>query len=566
MRYWGIKNNKIKVTGDQVRYSHYYAFQGAVFDHSILYIPVSAENILAIMKNHPHDKDKDVYSPAFVEAAMKCLDEFRTDKGKLRALSNINMKTIDNMPLLIKHKEPKPFKNQKIGLYWTKKFPEHGLMWEMGVGKTRTGVETFILKYQQSKVNKCLVICPVSMLYKWVDEVEKWSDFSAIALDGTRENKQELLNEDYDFYVINYESLTSLQAELLNKIDENWMIIGDETTKIKNPYAKRSKSAVQIANCTKHKIILTGTPVTQNAYDLFNQFQFLDGGETFGLNYDQFIDKYFWKSGFKVQPKYHALEQISDLIYKKCTRFRKEECIDIPEKIYDIRKVHLTPYMQEVYDAMVQYAIAQIQKQADQSGIVKAPIVLTQLLRLSQITSGFVVDVDGKVTDFEDQPKLKAVQDIMEESVKNNGNKLLVWARFQHDVEKIMKLCKKLDIWSVDLYGEVDRQQREVNIKAFQTNNDCKVMVGTAGTGGFGIELTAANVVVYYSNSYSLEQRLQSEDRTHRAGLNHKIQYIDLLADKTIDVPIYKILKDKKKIADLVTRDSIFAITQGQLL
>jgi len=295
-------------------------------------------------------------------------------------------------------------------------------------------------------------------------------------------------------------------------------------------------------------MILTGTPVTQNAYDVWSQFRFLDNGKTFGFNYDMFINEYFWKQGFKLIAKNNAPEKISTLMYGKATRFLKTDCIDIPPKLYDQRLLDLPPENKKKYDEMVMYALTQI----NGSGMVTAPVILTQLLRLSQITSGFVKDVVGKEIAFEENPKINALEEILEEV----EGKVVIWSRFQWDIENIMKLCDKMQIKAVTLYGKDSANVRTDNIRQFQTG-DAKVIVGTASTGGHGIDLVAAKTVIYYSNSYSLEQRLQSEDRAHRAGQVNQVQYIDLLCKKTIDVSIYKILRQKKNIADLVTRDNI---------
>lgn len=562
MRYWNLRNGKIKISGDQVNYLDYYEYEGSLWKGKDLLLPLTLHNITLILKKNPHNEKNDTYLPGFVQACINLIDKSKTQKGKLKHLRNITFNNIDSYLPLIKHKGLKPFKNQKIGLQWLKRFNEHGEFWDMGTGKTRTAIEGFTLKKSQGLVSHCLVVCPVSMLDKWVDEVHKWSNHFAIALKGTKQQKTELLEEEWDFYAINYESLESLEKKLYEKINSFWMIIADETTKIKNPSAQRTKALIKLGALIDHKVILTGTPVTQHAYDLFSQFLFLDNGKTFGLNYDKFISKYFWKDGYKLSAKHHAMEKISDLIQDKTTRFRKHECIDIPEKMYDIRKIHLTDYMREVYEQMVKWCITQIENQAERSGEVRAPIILTQLLRLSQITSGFVADEHGKIVDFEDQPKLDALQDVFE---SGNGNKFLVWARFQHDIEKIMKLCKTMGINAVDLYGETDRNVRTANIRTFQNDPHCKVLTGTPSTGGLGIDLTAADTVIYYSNSYSLEHRLQSEDRVHRAGLTHKVLYIDLLADKTIDIAIYQILRQKKAIADIITKDSIYNITEGKI-
>ena len=307
---------------------------------------------------------------------------------------------------------------------------------------------------------------------------------------------------------------------------------------------------------TKNKDILTCSPITQHAYDIFAPYLFLDNGDTFGLNYESFLNTYFWRDGYRLIAQRGCLEEISKKMYKSATRFRKKECIDIPDKVYAHRVVELPAYNKKKYDEMVQWCITQI----NESQYVTAPVILTQLLRLSQITSGFVVDITKQEVNFEDNPKLEALRDIFEES---NGSSIIVWCRFQHDVRNISKLCESMKIPYVELYGETKPDERTKNIKTFQ-DGIAKVIIGTAGTGGHGIDLTAATIVVYYSNSYSLEQRIQSEDRAHRAGQRNQVTYIDILCKSTIDYSIYKILREKKKVSDIVTRDNIFNMTMGR--
>lgn len=563
MRYWNIKNNQIKLSGDTVTYFPYNGLRGWKFDRRDLYIPLTKENIDYILK---HTKDtQDNFLPAFAEASLNEVNRARSHKGKLKFVKKITLDNIDaNLPI-IDHKSPKPFRNQKIGLEWTKRFNEHGMFWDMGTGKTRTAIETFILKKKQRLVSKALVVCPAgTMVEKWCDEVHKWSDFVAIPLVGPRQKKIEAFEEQADFYVINYESIKSLQEEFENRIDNKWMIIADETSKIKNVNADRTKALLSISRLAKVKITLNGTPVTQGPADLFTQFLFLDNGASFGLSYDRFIAKYFFLQGYRKIPKHGSLEEIKSIVFEKSTRFLKEECIDIPAKMYDIRKVELTPTMKEKYDQMVRYFIMKIESEGG-VGIVKAPIVLVQLLRLSQITSGFASDTSGNIIDFEDQPKLEALEEIFQEAnlMNGSGNKMVVWSRFQHDVEKIMKLCKNMNIKAVDLYGKTPIPQRPINVKQFETDDTTKVLCGTPDTGGLGIDLIAANCVTYYSNSYSLLHRLQSEDRTHRSGQSRKVQYIDLLANKTVDTSIYQILRQKKRVADIITGDNLLSLTEG---
>jgi hypothetical protein len=416
-------------------------------------------------------------------------------------------------------------------------------------GKTRAAIEIYEIKKAKKEVNHGLVICPLSMVDKWIDEIHKWSDGSAFQLRGSKEQKLETLNEDWEWLVTTYETFERYQDEVLPKINGKWFVALDESTKIKNPTTKRSKACHKLGLQTQHKVILTGTPSTQGAHDVFSQFLFLDGGETFGFKYDAFVAEYFWKEGYKLVEKSGSIKKISDKMFGKSTRFLKKDCIDIPEKMYDQRILELPAYNQEKYNEMVKWAITQVNENPQ---MCTAPVILTQLLRLSQITSGFIKDVSGNIIKFKENPKLDALRDILEEV----NDKVVIWGRFQYDVEQIMELCKEMNLEAVSLYGKDNQQQRTDNIRKFQQGT-AKIIVGTTGTGGHGIDLVAGSTVIYFSNSYSLEQRLQSEDRTHRAGQHKQVQYIDLLCKKTVDVSIYKILRAKKNVADMVTKDNL---------
>jgi SNF2 family DNA or RNA helicase len=511
--------------------------------------PLNKQNIELMFLHHKSEKDD--WKVILQEAMVKYLEQQNKNIVALQFLHKLKNETIKTFPILYeKDKDVPPFSNQHIAQYWGKSLADHAMLWEMGTGKTRSAIEIYEIKKKQRKVNHALVICPLSMVNKWCDQIGQWSSGIAYPIRGTKEEKAEILQDDWEWLVTTYETFARYKDDVLAIVNEKWFVILDETTKIKNPRANRSKAAHELGLKTTHKVILTGTPVTQNAYDVFSQFLFLDCGQTFGINYDAFVDRYFWKSGFKLIAMRGALEQIRDKMFNKSTRFMKKDCIDIPEKVYDNRLLELPPYNKEKYNEMVKYAITMIENSAH----ITAPIILTQLLRLSQITSGFVKDVDNKETEFEHNPKIDALEEILEDS---NGQKVIIWARFQYDVEMIQKLCTKMGIRAVEIYGKTSEQQRYLNVKAFQEQPDVKVIIGTAGTGGHGIDLTAANVVIYYSNSYSLEQRLQSEDRAHRAGQVNQVTYIDLLCKDTIDVAIYKILRSKKSIADVVTKDNL---------
>lgn len=493
-----------------------------------------------------------IFTLSFINTAINELQHSRASEWNKKLLENCTIANADDYFHLLPVPEglPQPFKNQKIGLQQTAKFDAYALLWEMGTGKTRTAIETFIYKYKQNLVDKCLVVCPVTLIYNWQNEIETWSTFEGRPLLGTRQNKIDGLNDDMSkFFLISYDSIPSITDDLEKFVDERTMIVMDEASKIKNPSTLRSKRLRKLCCKTEYKLLLTGTPVTQGAYDLFCPYLMLDNGRTFGLYHEKFIDKYYWKYGYKLKAKIGALQKISDKIYSKASRFLKTDCIDLPRKTYRKVSVELPVENLEAYNQMKSFCLAIIEGAEK----VTAPIILVQLLRLSQITSGFSKTESGVEVEFKQQPKLDALKDILESC---NGSQVVIWSRFKRDVRKISEMLKDMDVTHGTLFGDDNIHSRRDNVDNFQAGK-LKVLIGTQQTGGLGINLTAASVVIYYSNDYSLQNRLQSEDRVHRAGQENKVTYIDILANKTIDESIYSILRKKKDVADIVTRDNL---------
>ena len=230
-------------------------------------------------------------------------------------------------------------------------------------------------------------------------------------------------------------------------------------------------------------------------------------------------------------------------------RVLKEDCLDLPEKIYMKRHVALTKEQENLYEQMRKTAIANL------NGKVTSTVtVLTQLMRLQQITCGHFVADDGTVQTIKNN-RLDELIDVLEET----ENKAIIWAYWQRDVQDIKDAIeKKYGPRSVvDYYGLTPQDERQDNIRRFQNDNECRFLIGTPSTGGYGITLTEANTVIYYSNGYDLEKRLQSEDRAHRIGQKKNVTYIDLIAEDTVDEKIVKSLRKKINIASEVMGEEL---------
>jgi SNF2 family DNA or RNA helicase len=301
---------------------------------------------------------------------------------------------------------------------------------------------------------------------------------------------------------------------------------------------------------------MTGSPVTKNPLDLFTQCYFLDPYLLGHESYYSFRMRYAIMktaniSGRQIQlvSGFKNLGELSDKLKPFSYRVLKEDCLDLPDKIYMKRNITLTPEQLKLYDQMRKEALATLNGKT--TSTVNA---LTQLMRLQQITCGHFTADDGSTQSIKNN-RIGELMDVLEET----EGKAIIWAHYQYDITSIIKEVVKVHGPGsiVDYYGLTPQDERQGNIKKFQSDPKCRFIVGTPATGGYGITLTAANTVIYYSNGYDLEKRLQSEDRAHRIGQQKSVTYVDILADETVDEKIVKSLRKKINIASEVLGEEL---------
>jgi SNF2 family DNA or RNA helicase len=242
-------------------------------------------------------------------------------------------------------------------------------------------------------------------------------------------------------------------------------------------------------------------------------------------------------------PKYYTnLDELTEKLKTFSYRVKKKDCLDLPEKLYTTRHVQLTVKQAEVYNRLKKYAYAIINQDE-----VSFQNKLTEILRLHQVANGFVNSDDGTVQVFDDCPKMAELLNILEET----EGKFIIWANYVQNIKTIISKLKEKygDKSVVSIFGEVSTEDRQKAVTRFQNDSSCRFFVGNPSTGGYGLTLTAANYVVYFSNSYNLEVREQSEDRAHRIGQEENVTYIDLMALGTIDEFIVKALDKKLKLS-----------------
>ena len=465
----------------------------------------------------------------------------------------------------------KPYAHQMTALEKSWNRESYAYFLEMGTGKTKVLIDNLAMLYDKGKVNGALIVAPKGVVGTWYsnelpthlpDHIE---NVTVLWQANITKKQQESLDtlfsggESLHILIMNVEALSTEKgvdfAKKFLSCHETMMAI-DESTTIKNPQANRTKNILSLSRETKYRRIMTGSPVTKNPLDLFSQCYFLD---PFHLDHDSYysfrmryaIMKTANIAGRQIQlvNGFKNLGELSDKLKPFSYRVLKEDCLDLPDKIFIKRQIILTKQQRKLYDQMKQEALAILN--GKQSTTVNT---LTQLMRLHQITCGHFTDDNGQIQAIENN-RIKELLSVLEDI----EGKAIIWAHYQYDIKNIIKEIEAVygPGSVVDYYGLTPKDERQDNIKRFQDDPKCRFFVGTPATGGYGITLTAANTVIYYSNGYDLEKRLQSEDRAHRIGQKKPVTYVDINAEDTVDEKIVKALRAKIDIASQVLGEEL---------
>ena len=443
---------------------------------------------------------------------------------------------------------------------------------EMGTGKSKVLVDNIAMLYDNGNINGALIIAPKGVYRNWYSseipihlashiqhKMVLWTASTSKAKD---KEYQQLFKSDYDLHILvmNVEAFSTKKgidfAAKFLRTHRTIMAV-DESTTIKTPTAKRTKAIVALGKNAIYRRILTGSPITKSPLDLYTQCEFLDEDllghgsfYSFRNRYAIMIDRNFGGRRVQIVGGYKRLDELTDILNVFSYRVLKEDCLDLPEKIYIKREIELTEEQKMAYSTMKSAALAQLNGK-----LATAPHVLTQMMRLHQITCGHLKTDEGDITELKSN-RLSELMDVLDEV----EGKAIIWANYIYDIEHIVTELKKKygDDSVVQYYGAVPSEQRQTNIEKFQDpKSNYRFFVGNPQTGGYGITLTCANTVIYYSNGYDLEKRLQSEDRAHRIGQKKSVTYVDLIAAKTVDEKIVKALRSKINIASTILGEEL---------
>jgi SNF2 family DNA or RNA helicase len=452
----------------------------------------------------------------------------------------------------------KPYEHQRTALNKGGLLHNFAYFMEMGTGKTKVAIDNATYLYQQKEIKEVIVIAPNSVYRNWLSEIKTHSPIKPYTwvwkLDKPKDLDRASKNDDLIYLLFNVEAMSHrsgwkwLETRLTLNGAKTLLIL-DESTTIKNPGAIRTKHLCRLGRLAKYRRILTGSPVTKSPLDLFTQCGFLSK-ELLGFDsYYTFRARYAVMQQIQIGgrqillPKYYTnLDELEGKLKEFSFRVTKDECLDLPPKVYVQRQVNLNIEQQGVYDDLRKKARAVIEDDT-----VTFANKLVEILRLHQVCNGFLKTDSGQLYGFKHNPKLTELLRILDEV----SGKSIIWANYVYNIEEIITRLKAVygKDSVVSIYGKDSVEDRKRSVEAFQSNDRCRFLVGNPSTGGYGLTLTAARHVIYFSNSYNLEVRRQSEDRAHRIGQKHKVTYIDIQVPNSIDTMIISALKRKIELS-----------------
>ena len=409
-------------------------------------------------------------------------------------------------------------------------FDSYAFFMETGTGKTLVAI-----KLMEFWNVPAMVVCPLSTIEcVWKKEIEKWSGLTSVIL----WQNLKAFNYDYNVYLINYEQfkILSNKEDITKKIK---CLIVDESSKLKNPKSQISREVLKYKDKIKHRLCLTGTPAPNDLLEYHSQMAFINS-DILGDNYYRFRNTFFYScgyGGYLYKPMKGAKEAIIENISKQAFSVKKEDCLDLPDRVYETRYVYMDEIQQKAYDTMKKENILEFK-----DSITLAANELAKIMKLRQVTSGFTINIQG-IPVLISNTKINALKELLEEIPEDK--QVIIWCNFHWE---ITTLAIEFQDDACVLYGDMPQKTKIKSIEDFQ-NGKYRLLLAHPLSGGLGLNFQNCSYVIWFSLNYSQEQYSQANDRVYRIGQKNKVTYFLLLAKDTIDEIIYKVL-DKK--ADLM--------------
>lgn len=451
----------------------------------------------------------------FPDSSIKKLQEYGLIDGNIK-LEKKEIVQYELSPHLRKYQKNIVNKALNEGVY--------GIFADTGTGKTIMGLE--LAKHYE----KTLILCPLSVIETaWIDDCKEfYPELKAInCWRNSKKQRIEALETNSDIYVMNYESFKILKNRIVD-MDFQCMIV-DESQIMKNMSAQITNELLQMIDIIPHRFALSGTPTPNHNSEIFPQMKFVDS-DVFGNSFYGFQARYFHQD-MKNPHRWYQTNEDKELYFnrlrEKAIFLKKEDCVDLPPKVFKIKRFILAKEQRKIYDAMVQDIHNNINRWSKFEFTAK-------LMKLREIVSGFIINKDQSITDFETNK-----DKLLEESLEEIGNKpIIIWCQFQYEVDKLAAKYNGIGLTS-------KTKNRDDIIRSFK-NGEIKRLFTHPKILGKGLTFVNCTYNIYYSLSFSYEEYRQSQDRIHRIGQNDKCTYLVLQGMETIDEKIYSCLQRKE--------------------
>jgi SNF2 family DNA or RNA helicase len=461
-----------------------------------------------------------------------------------------------------------PFEHQQVLATAATMLDGCAFLCEMGTAKTRPAIEAATHLLRNESLDAVVVVAPANVLAKWGRELRRWAapgtEFHVLT--GTVAERKHAMHYAMrqpgarPIFVINYEVLARMRIDIeaIGRTKRVGLIL-DEMHKVRNPTAKTTKAAMALAQTVRWRMGLTGTLILNGIPNVWSQWYCIDLGVTFGANFVQFRRQYFTEDEYthRVDPLAGTASAVGERIRRRGLVYKKADCLDLPPKLMEQVEVEMTKEQTRAYAQMAHELVVRLRDMDNDPRTASATIQLTMMLRLSQITSGFLpIDADGEEPAtrhvFTPNPKMDACIELATELAAAR-KQFIIWARYRWDLAELEARLKAHGLRVGSYHGGTPRSLRSQYEEAFQ-RGELDVLVAHPASGGLGLTLTNASHALYYSQDYSLENRAQSEDRCHRPGSekHESVTYVDFICKGTIDAAVLAALRAKQDTATAV--------------
>ena len=449
---------------------------------------------------------------------------------------------------------------------------------EMGLGKSKEVIDAAVERLRRRQCSRVVVLCPTSLKFNWggdeprgiLGEIQKhalepYGEFSGVlVVDGSPKKRAEQLATAFEkqWIIINYE-LAKIHSDLLKQLAQDQYLVCDEAHRLKNIKTQTYKTVKSLR--PRFLNLLSGTPVANTPVDVYALADLTEPG-LLGASYGAFVKRFTRKGGFEGREivGYKDLNEVRARVKTISIRRRKDILEGLPPKVYETRIIEMAGDQKKEYIRMRDDMVAFYRAMPEEDFLLQAPQAITQLLRLQQIADGFLAVADRTPQWYNSQPKLDALDEIVEEVCEREKKKLVIWSRFKPVTDFVAKRYAHLG--SVRMSGEIGAKDRSEIVNRFRTQDDCKVFVSQVHTGGLGLTLTEANTQVFIDRWWSPAVNEQAEDRLHRIGTKGTVLVVTLMCRESIDENVMRMLHDKRRWADEVTGDKSVQLSKSDVL